>query len=143
IWPKDICWPATFCCARGSPRMRCLCLKSICGSGPKGNRLRGHGKAGRRLNEGFERRNKSLGKSSYLDRRKGRLRNLRSMKIHTRHNDSHLGGGTYCEWRPARLAGLVEVVWYFKGPTSSVRKRILPNGTVELLVNFGEPYRTI
>src|SRR5262249_60570109 len=71
------------------------------------------------------------------------LHNRRSMKILTRHNDSHLGGGTYCEWRPGRLAGLVEVVWYFKGPTSSVRKRILPNGTVELLVNFGEPYRTI
>ena len=65
------------------------------------------------------------------------------MKILIQHNDSHLGGGTYCEWRPAHLAGLVEVVWYFKGPTSSVRKRILPNGTVEMLVNFGEPYRTI
>jgi len=37
----------------------------------------------------------------------------------------------------------VEVIWYFKGPTSSARKRILPNGTVEMLVNFGEPYRTI
>jgi len=71
------------------------------------------------------------------------LHNRRSMKILTRHNDSQLGGGTYCEWRPARLAGSVEVIWYFKGPTSSVRKRILPNGTVELLVNFGEPYRTI
>src|SRR5262245_21812075 len=71
------------------------------------------------------------------------VHNRRSMKILTHHNDSHLGVGTYCEWRPAHLAGLVEVVWYFKGPTSSVRKRVLPNGMIEMLVNFGEPYRTI
>src|SRR5262245_48244589 len=62
------------------------------------------------------------------------------------HNDTPLGPWTYSEWRPhplADLAGLVEVIWYFKGTTSSARKRILPNGTVEMLVNFGEPYRTI
>jgi len=83
------------------------------------------------------------GATPYLDRRKGMLHNRRSMKILTQHNDSHLGSGTYYEWRPAHLAGLVGVVWYFKGPTSSERKRILPNGMVEMLVNFGEPYRTI
>jgi len=83
------------------------------------------------------------GATPYLDHRKVMPHNHRSMKILTQHNDTHLGSGTYCEWRPAHLAGLVEVVWYFKGPTSSVRKRILPNGMVEMLVNFGEPYRTI
>src|SRR5262245_16574234 len=65
------------------------------------------------------------------------------MKISTIHNDTPLGSWTYSEWRPRRLAGLVEVIWYFKGPTTSVRKRILPNGMVEMLVNFGEPYRTL
>ena len=65
------------------------------------------------------------------------------MKISNLHNDTPLGSWTYCEWRPPHLAGLVEVVWYFKGPTSSARKRVLPNGMVEMLVNFGEPYRTI
>jgi AraC-like DNA-binding protein len=65
------------------------------------------------------------------------------MKISTLHNDTPLGSWIYSEWRPRRLAGLVEVIWYFKGPTSSARKRILPNGMVEMLVNFGEPYRTI
>lgn len=68
------------------------------------------------------------------------------MKISTLHNDTPLGSWTYSEWRPqplAHLAGLVDVVWYFKGPTSSARKRVLPNGMVEMLVNFGEPYRTI
>jgi AraC-like DNA-binding protein len=68
------------------------------------------------------------------------------MKISTLHNDTPLGPWTYSEWRPqplAHLAGLVEVIWYFKGPASSARKRILPNGMVEMLVNFGEPYRTI
>ena len=65
------------------------------------------------------------------------------MKISTLHQDTPLGFWTYSEWRPPHLAGLVDVVWYFKGPTSSTRKRILPNGMVEMLVNFGEPYRTI
>src|SRR5262249_7040956 len=65
------------------------------------------------------------------------------MKISTLHNDTPLGSWIYSEWRPPHLAGLVEVIWYFKGPTSSARKRILPNGMVEMLVNFGEPYRTI
>ena len=65
------------------------------------------------------------------------------MKISTLYNDTPLGSWTYSEWRPPALIGLVEVVWYFKGPTSSARKRILPNGTVEMLVNFGGPYRTI
>jgi AraC-like DNA-binding protein len=65
------------------------------------------------------------------------------MKISTLQNDTPLGSWTYSEWRPHHLAGLVEVVWYFKGPTSSARKRVLPNGMVEMLVNFGEPYRTI
>jgi AraC-like DNA-binding protein len=37
----------------------------------------------------------------------------------------------------------VDVVWHFKGPTSSTRKRVLPNGMVEMLINFGAPYRTI
>jgi AraC-like DNA-binding protein len=65
------------------------------------------------------------------------------MKISSLHNATPLGHWTYSEWRPLHLAGLVEVVWYFKGPTSSARKRVLPNGMVEMLVNFGEPYRTI
>src|SRR5262245_57542354 len=65
------------------------------------------------------------------------------MKISTLHKDIPLGSWTYSEWRPPHLLGLVDVVWYFKGPTSSARKRILPNGMVEMLVNFGEPYRTI
>jgi AraC-like DNA-binding protein len=65
------------------------------------------------------------------------------MKIFTLHNDTPLGSWTYSEWRPPQLAGLVEVIWHFKGPTSSARKRILPNGMVEMLINFGEPYRTI
>ncbi len=65
------------------------------------------------------------------------------MKISILHNDTPFGPWTYSEWRPPHLARLVEVIWYFKGPTSSVRKRVLPNGMVEMLVNFGEPYRTI
>src|SRR5262245_12874928 len=65
------------------------------------------------------------------------------MKISILQNDTSLGSWTYSEWRRPHLAGLVEIIGFFTGPTSSVRKRILPNATVELLVNFGDPYRTI
>ena len=65
------------------------------------------------------------------------------MEIITLNNGAPISNWKYCEWRPPHLAGLVEVIWYFKGPTSSTLKRILPNGMVELLINFGEPYRTI
>lgn len=57
--------------------------------------------------------------------------------------ESPLARATYREWRPAHLAGLVELLWYYGGPTMHTRKRIFPNGRVELLVNLGEPYRTI
>ena len=50
---------------------------------------------------------------------------------------------TYREWRPVHLAGLVELVWYYQGPSSHPRKRIFPNGRVEVLVNLGQPYRTL
>ena len=50
---------------------------------------------------------------------------------------------TYAESRPAQLAQYVDFLWCFQGPTEHRRKRILPNGKVELLVNLGEPYRTI
>ena len=49
----------------------------------------------------------------------------------------------YREWRSRPLSGLVDVLWHYDGPSTSRRKRILPNGRVELLVNFGEPYRTV
>jgi AraC-like DNA-binding protein len=47
---------------------------------------------------------------------------------------------TYRERRPACLAGYVDFLWYFEGPTVHRRKRIFPNGRLELLVNMGEPY---
>ena len=53
------------------------------------------------------------------------------------------GEWAYSECRPPQLAGVVDVMWAFKGPTSSRRKRILPSGRLELLVNFAEPYRLL
>jgi AraC-like DNA-binding protein len=50
-------------------------------------------------------------------------------------------GWAYREWRPLRLAEHVELVWYFEGPSAYRRKRIFPNGRVELLINMGDPYR--
>src|SRR5262245_11441697 len=65
------------------------------------------------------------------------------MRIFALQKNTSLGSWTYSEWRPRDLAGVVDVIWHFKGPTSSACKRVLPNGMVEMLINFGEPYRTI
>jgi AraC-like DNA-binding protein len=49
----------------------------------------------------------------------------------------------YREHRPAHLSRYIDLVWYFEGPTTDRRKRVFPNGKVELLVNMGEPYQVI
>jgi AraC-like DNA-binding protein len=50
---------------------------------------------------------------------------------------------TYREHRIASLSRYLDFLWYFEGPTAHPRKRIFPNGKVELLVNMGEPYRVV
>lgn len=53
------------------------------------------------------------------------------------------GDWSYGEWRPPHLAGLVDHVWAYTGATSHRRKRVFPNGRVELLLNLGDPYRIV
>jgi AraC-like DNA-binding protein len=53
------------------------------------------------------------------------------------------GSWSFSSWRPPHLAGLVDHIWAYSGPTSHRRKRVLPNGRVELLINFAEPYRVL
>ncbi|MGF1466720.1 MAG: DUF6597 domain-containing transcriptional factor [Sandaracinaceae bacterium] len=50
------------------------------------------------------------------------------------------GAWLYASWRPASLAPFVDHLWGYAGPTIHSRKRIFPNGCVELIVNLGEPY---
>jgi AraC-like DNA-binding protein len=52
-------------------------------------------------------------------------------------------GSAIAEWRPAHLAGLVDLIWYYRGPTVNTLKRILPTGRLELVVNLGEPYQLV
>src|SRR5262245_33055401 len=63
------------------------------------------------------------------------------MHVLTVETDAPHGRGTYSEWRPTGVAG-IERIFQFEGP-SSPRKRIFPNGGVELLVNLGAPYRAV
>ena len=58
----------------------------------------------------------------------------------TQIQDSPNGRWTYSEWRPPALAGMVDLIWYFEGPTAHRYKRVFPNGRLELLVNLGDPY---
>src|SRR5262249_60274271 len=63
------------------------------------------------------------------------------MRIEPARGVSPRGAWSYSAWRPPHLGGLVDHVWAYDGPSTHRRKRVFPNGRVELLLNFGEPYR--
>ena len=65
------------------------------------------------------------------------------MRLETVRGVMPRGSWTYSRWSPPALAGLVDHVWAYAGPTSHRRKRVLPNGRVELLINFSDPYRIL
>jgi AraC-like DNA-binding protein len=68
---------------------------------------------------------------------------LTPVAIDTLCGASPLGAWSYSEWRPPQLGGLIDHLWAFTGPSIHRRKRIFPSGCVELIVNFGEPYRVV
>src|SRR5262245_15689862 len=63
--------------------------------------------------------------------------------IETIHGSHPLGAWAYSIWRPRGLVSLVDHMWAFVGPTTHLRKRILPNGCIELLLNFADRYRLL
>jgi AraC-like DNA-binding protein len=65
------------------------------------------------------------------------------MAIATVTGTSPRGRWSYHVWRPPQLRGLVDHVWAYDGPSSHRRKRVFPNGRVEMVLNFGEPYRLV
>ncbi|MCW5807851.1 MAG: helix-turn-helix transcriptional regulator [Deltaproteobacteria bacterium] len=52
-------------------------------------------------------------------------------------------GWEYTRWRAPGLDGLVDHLWAFAGPTVNPRKRVFPNGCIELIVNLAQPYRLL
>jgi AraC-like DNA-binding protein len=56
---------------------------------------------------------------------------------------SPLGSWSYSVCRPPQLHRLIDHLWAYDGPSSHRRKRVLPNGRVELILNFSEPYRLV
>jgi AraC-like DNA-binding protein len=58
-------------------------------------------------------------------------------------HDTPLGRFLYAEWRPAHLAVFVDVFWHARGSATFPRKRLFPNGRIELLVNLGDPIRLV
>jgi len=65
------------------------------------------------------------------------------MRIETARGFTPLGAWSYSTWRPPQLDGLVDHVWAYEGPSIHRRKRVFPNGRVELLLNFGDRYRVL
>jgi AraC-like DNA-binding protein len=45
--------------------------------------------------------------------------------------------------RPARLAGVVDHLWHSAGPIADRRERVLPDGTYELVLAFGDRHRLV
>ncbi len=68
---------------------------------------------------------------------------MRSAGIESVCGESPAGKWMFSSWKPPGLDSFVDHVWAFSGPTAHVRKRIFPNGCVELLLNFGAPYRQV
>jgi len=66
------------------------------------------------------------------------------VQIESVRGESPLGRWSYSTWRPARpLAGILDHLWHYAGPTLHRRKRVFPNGRIEVLLNFGAPYRML
>ncbi len=65
------------------------------------------------------------------------------MGIVTRTIDSPLGTWRYAEWRPARLAGVVESIWHFDGVVAQRRERVFPGGIVEVIVHLDQRYQLV
>ena len=65
------------------------------------------------------------------------------LSIKTACGVSPLGRWSYSAWRPPQLQGLIDHLWAYDGPSSHRRKRVFPNGRVELIFNFGDPYRLV
>ncbi|WP_341677317.1 helix-turn-helix domain-containing protein [Niveibacterium sp. SC-1] len=58
--------------------------------------------------------------------------------------DSALGCWRSWHWRPAPLAGAVDVLWYFEGQVAHPAERVFPDGSVQLIVQLGgAPYANI
>lgn len=65
------------------------------------------------------------------------------MRLETIRGRWTAGEWRYARARPAALAGWVDHLWAYRGPTANRLKRVFPNGCVELIVNFAAPYRIV
>jgi AraC-like DNA-binding protein len=65
------------------------------------------------------------------------------VRIETRQVEGPYGSWQHTEGRWDELAGLVEVVWHFDGRTTFRRERRFPDGLLEIVVQFDEPFREV
>ena len=66
-----------------------------------------------------------------------------AVQITSSRHDSSAGRYTFHAATSTRLAGLVDVIWHSAGVAHSPRDCHVPTGTVELLVNLGDPFRLV
>ena len=64
----------------------------------------------------------------------------RAAPIHFQRHDSALGRWLLARWRPPRLAGVVDHLWYFEGTVLHPRERVFPDGRLEFNVQLGPCY---
>jgi AraC-like DNA-binding protein len=66
-----------------------------------------------------------------------------AVHITSSRHESSIGRWTFHAAHSPRLAGLVDVVWHSAGLANTPRDCHVPLGTVELLVNLGDPFRLV
>ena len=65
------------------------------------------------------------------------------MPIRIERHDSPLGRWLLARWVPARLAGVVEEIWFFEGRLTVLRERHFPNGRLSLVIQLGPLYNQV
>jgi AraC-like DNA-binding protein len=68
---------------------------------------------------------------------------IEGMELAIHRGTCALGDWSYARWCPAGLSEHVDHLWRYVGPTVHTKKRVFPNGCIELLFNFAEPYRLL
>lgn len=63
---------------------------------------------------------------------------MSGVDVVTHREDSERGRWTQSTWSPAALAGVAEVFWQSEGSTTPARERLLPDGTLEVVLTLGD-----
>jgi AraC-like DNA-binding protein len=65
------------------------------------------------------------------------------MPVLKQRGEDALGSWSLMDWRPRRLSGFAESIWYFEGSLRHLGERHFPNGLAELVVQLGDRFQFV